>query len=594
MSSPDDQYSPDVTGVFVRAGFSIIQPIFTWGLIENAREAADHGVRAAQAGVDVQTTEVALRVKQAYWGLVTAKTIRAFLLEVRDQVDEATERTERLIEGGFATDIDVYRSARSSASSSKAINLAERTADLAGQALATWTGQPKGTVVDPTDRPAGGLKAIPSIDLYVQNALADRPEFAQLREGIEARRRLVDVERKQGYPLFFVGILGDVAYATNRDRLDNPYVIDPLYHTAVGPVIGFRYNLDFGIRAGKVKEAEAEVQKLEALRDHATTACRSRSATRTPPWSRPSGTRRRSTSRTRTPSAGWWPPRRTPTSASATPATWPTRSSTTPGRAVSTCRRCSPTSTVSSSWPTPPAWTWPRSSGSARPSPESGPARPDRTGRMAPMRRLTFIGVLAALALAAWAPLAQAGPPTDQLKNGIDRVLSTLQDPAYKHPAKAAERRDRMRAIANEVFDWRETGKRALARHWQGRTPKEQDDFSALFAELLERSYVGKIESYSGEKIIYGQETVEGDQATVRTKLITKSGTEIPIDYRMLQEGERWRVYDVLIEGVSLVGNYRSQFNRVIQQTGFADLMLKLKTKQEELQYEDKSKSKKP
>jgi outer membrane protein TolC len=113
------------------------------------------------------------------------------------------------------------------------------------------------------------MKSIPSVDMYVETALAGRPEFAQLREGIEARRRLVEVERKQGYPLFFIGLLGDLAYANNRDRLENPYVIDPLYHTAVGPVIGFKYSLDFGIRAGKVKEAQAEVQKLEALREHA-------------------------------------------------------------------------------------------------------------------------------------------------------------------------------------------------------------------------------------------------------------------------------------------------------------------------------------
>ena len=124
--------------------------------------------------------------------------------------------------------------------------------------------------VDPADQTLPeDMKPIPSVDLYVETALAGRPEFAQLREGIEARRRLVEVERKQGYPLFFVGLLGDLAYATNRDRLENPYVIDPLYHTAVGPVIGFKYSLDFGIRAGKVKEAQAEVQKLEALREHA-------------------------------------------------------------------------------------------------------------------------------------------------------------------------------------------------------------------------------------------------------------------------------------------------------------------------------------
>src|SRR5262249_13679292 len=109
VSSPDKKYDLDITGVFFRTSFEIIQPIFTWGLIENARLAADHGVRATQAGVDVKSTEVALRVKQAYWGLVAARSIRDFLLDVRSQVDDAIARTQRLTEGGFTTDLDVYR-----------------------------------------------------------------------------------------------------------------------------------------------------------------------------------------------------------------------------------------------------------------------------------------------------------------------------------------------------------------------------------------------------------------------------------------------------------------------------------------------------
>jgi phospholipid transport system substrate-binding protein len=211
------------------------------------------------------------------------------------------------------------------------------------------------------------------------------------------------------------------------------------------------------------------------------------------------------------------------------------------------------------------------------------------------MRRLAvslFIVVLALLAGRA----AQAGPPTDQLKGGIDRVLAILQDPALKQPGKAEERRQKIRAIANEVFDWTETGKRALARHWQGRSPQEREEFSKLFADLLERSYVGKIEAYSGEKILYGEETLDRDQATVRTKLLTKNGNQIPIDYQMHKVDERWRIYDVKIENVGLVSNYRSQFNRIIQQSGYPDLVQRLKTKQEELQFDEDAaaKGKKP
>jgi phospholipid transport system substrate-binding protein len=154
------------------------------------------------------------------------------------------------------------------------------------------------------------------------------------------------------------------------------------------------------------------------------------------------------------------------------------------------------------------------------------------------------------------------------------------------------ERRRQLRVVVDQVFDWQETGKRALGRHWPPLKPEQRQEFSALFAELVERSYVSKIETYSGEKILYTGEQAEGDLATSKTKLVTKSGTEIPIDYRMQKAGDRWRVYDVLIEGVSLVGNYRTQFNRVIQQSGYDDLVKKMKTKQEEITFEDEQKAK--
>jgi outer membrane protein TolC len=270
VSSPDDKSDLNITGVFVRAGFEIIQPIFTWGLLENARLAADHGVRATQAGVDVKSTEVALKVKQAYWGSVVAKTLRDFLLDVQQQVDDTIARTERLIEGGFTTEVDVYRLRASKGELAKNLNLVEKTIGLARTALAAWTGQPPGVVVEPADAvlPAQ-LRDLSALQAFIEDARARRPEFTQVDQGIKARQNLVEVERKRRYPLFFFGIVGSAAYATNRDRIDNPFIYDPLNDTFAGPVIGFKYNLDFGIQAGKIKEAEAEVQKLEALRDFA-------------------------------------------------------------------------------------------------------------------------------------------------------------------------------------------------------------------------------------------------------------------------------------------------------------------------------------
>jgi len=195
---------------------------------------------------------------------------------------------------------------------------------------------------------------------------------------------------------------------------------------------------------------------------------------------------------------------------------------------------------------------------------------------------------VAALLVLPSAREVSAGVPTDQLKSAIDRVVKTLEDPAYTGEGKALERRRAIRKIANEIFDFHEISRRALARHWQGLSEKQREEFVALFADLLERAYISKIELYGGEKIQYTNERVDGDAATVATKIIAKSGTDVPVDYRMLKRGGHWLVYDVNIEGVSLVSNYRTQFNKIIQTSSYDELVQKLRTKQDELVAEDK------
>jgi len=181
------------------------------------------------------------------------------------------------------------------------------------------------------------------------------------------------------------------------------------------------------------------------------------------------------------------------------------------------------------------------------------------------------------------APPVAAGAPTDQLKTQIDRVLKALEDPELKKEGRAKERRTAVRKIANDIFDFGETARRSLGPHWQTRTPAERDEFVQLFSDLLERSYISKVELYGGEKIQYLGDSVETDQAKVMTKLLTKNGSEIPIEYRMHNKGGRWLVYDVIIEGVSLVANYRTQFNKIIRTSSYQELVKKMKAKQEEL-----------
>ncbi|HZF03293.1 MAG TPA: ABC transporter substrate-binding protein [Patescibacteria group bacterium] len=198
--------------------------------------------------------------------------------------------------------------------------------------------------------------------------------------------------------------------------------------------------------------------------------------------------------------------------------------------------------------------------------------------------RTTAFGIVAALVVTLVAERdVWAGAPTEQLRTQIDRAIKVLEDPEMTRESRMVERRVVIRRIANEIFDFTETTRRSLGTHWQVRTRQEREEVTRLFADLLERSYIGKIEMYSGEKIQFLGDTIDGDQATVRTRLVTKQGTEIPVDYRTHRaSGDRWLTYDVAIEGVSLVANYRAQFNKIIQSSGYTSLVKKLAAKEEE------------
>ena len=206
-------------------------------------------------------------------------------------------------------------------------------------------------------------------------------------------------------------------------------------------------------------------------------------------------------------------------------------------------------------------------------------------------RRSVVFGILMSVSLVlATGGRAWAGPPTEQLRTQVDRVLKTLEDPELRKETRARDRRAAVRRLADEIFDFNETARRSLGRHWLGRSAAEREEFVRLFGDLLERSYLTKIEIYGGEKVQYLGDVVDGDTATVKTKIVTKSGTDIPIEYKMLKRTDRWVVYDVVIEGVSLVSNYRTQFNKIIQTSSFQELVKKMKTKQEEFLEDEKQK----
>jgi len=187
---------------------------------------------------------------------------------------------------------------------------------------------------------------------------------------------------------------------------------------------------------------------------------------------------------------------------------------------------------------------------------------------------LTALGMLA-LALAA---PAHAGAPTDQVRLYTDHVQKILEDPALRSEDKRAA----VRKIAEQVFDVTETAKRALGPHWNRRTPAEQEEFVQLFADLLDRSYIAKVDLYGGEKLQFTNEAVDGDYAVVRAKVLTRQRAEVPVEAKLHRKGDRWLIYDISIENVSLVGNYRSQFDRIIRTSSFGELVKRLRTKRDE------------
>jgi phospholipid transport system substrate-binding protein len=175
-----------------------------------------------------------------------------------------------------------------------------------------------------------------------------------------------------------------------------------------------------------------------------------------------------------------------------------------------------------------------------------------------------------------------AGPPTDLVRDTADRVSKILNDPALQGEAKGAERRAAIRGVADEAFDFEETAKRSLGRHWSARTPAEQKEFVQLFTNLLRRVYFSRVDRGTFDKVVFRGEKVQGDDASVITQLVLAPGSEMDLDYQLRRDGDRWKVYDLKIEGMSIVASYRAQFNRIIRTSSYETLIAKLKSNQAE------------
>ena len=173
-----------------------------------------------------------------------------------------------------------------------------------------------------------------------------------------------------------------------------------------------------------------------------------------------------------------------------------------------------------------------------------------------------------------------ADTPIVLIKSAVDQAIKTLTDPYFQGEDKEEERRTLLRQILLPRFDFREMAKRSLGTHWLKRTREDKSEFVRLFTNFVEKVYLGRIESYNnGEKFIYSNERIEGPNAEVRSKILTSKGEEFQINYKLHRIGKEWKIYDVVVENISLISNYRSQFNRIITKTSYDELVSMMRQK---------------
>jgi phospholipid transport system substrate-binding protein len=187
---------------------------------------------------------------------------------------------------------------------------------------------------------------------------------------------------------------------------------------------------------------------------------------------------------------------------------------------------------------------------------------------------VVWIVLVCAAALAASPEGSES--PTEAVRGTVNQVIHILDDPALKDPAKLMPRRRMLEEVVATRFDYAEMSKRALAAYWVPLTAAERTEFVEVFKKFLSDRYAEKIEGYSGEQIVYLSERIEGSYAEVRTELRSEK-TTIPLDYRLLLKEGRWHAYDIVADGISLVKNYRSQFQKIIRESSYQELVKKLR-----------------
>jgi len=265
VSSPDDITRPTINGIFGSVDVLLIQPIYSFGRLSSFKEAASSGIKAAKAATDKKTSDIILRLKELYYSLLLARDMKNLVLEIRDELTDSIEELEKQLEQGspWAEETQLYKLKAFLGEVEKNLNEAEKGISIAREVLMAHLDIPKGTEFDIQDTSLTPEDKSPlNLDNYIYTALESRPEFIQLKEGLQAKNSLIEAEKSNYYPTFFLGLGAVIADASNRNRIENPFIYDVFSRTYGAAFLGLKWSIDFGITRGKVREAEAEYNML--------------------------------------------------------------------------------------------------------------------------------------------------------------------------------------------------------------------------------------------------------------------------------------------------------------------------------------------
>lgn len=267
--SPDRTDHPHVTNVFERVEMRLVQPLYTFGKLTSFGTAAEEGIKVEKAKVEEKAADLILKVKELYYGRLLASNMLGLIDEISTDLDKAIEKTERQLkaETPGADEIDLYKLKAFRGDVMKNREEAQKGFDLATGGLLFYSGLDR---TQPLELDAEGLEAAPreveQMDRGMGTALELRPEMAQVRAGLKATEALVKAEESNLYPQFFLAVDGVYAQAGNRTRQQNPWAFDPLNDRYTAIVLGFKYDLDFGITRGKIRAAQAEHLKVGEMK----------------------------------------------------------------------------------------------------------------------------------------------------------------------------------------------------------------------------------------------------------------------------------------------------------------------------------------